>query len=176
MFLIIKVFHFSIVDLIWFCLTFGANNYIFCGGSLLIRWWVVIGRLEIFCYVELLKDILRNENLIPLSTLYFGDWSRQYKNRGEKDKKMVEDTKWKVLVRRVASAKAMSSLSQSKKKKSEVLFKEEAEDFIRIRNKLRWIFKVCVFIRLYSECLLEAITRVGGFIFFYFFLVLKLGG
>ncbi|CAD5335699.1 unnamed protein product [Arabidopsis thaliana] len=61
---------------------------------------------------------------------------RQYKNRGEKDKKMVEDTKWKVLVRRVASAKAMSSLSQSKKKKSEVLFKEEAEDFIRIRNKL----------------------------------------
>ncbi|AED97712.1 unnamed protein product [Arabidopsis thaliana] len=61
---------------------------------------------------------------------------RQYKNRGEKDKKMVEDTKWKVLVRRVASAKAMSSLSQSKKKKSEVLFKEEAEDLIRIRNKL----------------------------------------
>lgn len=49
---------------------------------------------------------------------------------------MVEDTKWKVLVRRVASAKAMSSLSQSKKKKSEELFKEEAEDFIRIRNKL----------------------------------------
>ncbi|XP_018458179.2 BTB/POZ and TAZ domain-containing protein 1 isoform X2 [Raphanus sativus] len=61
---------------------------------------------------------------------------RQFKNRGEKDNKMVEDTKWKVLVRRVASAKAMSSLSQSKKKKSEVLFKEEAEDFIRIRKKL----------------------------------------
>ncbi|XP_010444196.1 PREDICTED: BTB/POZ and TAZ domain-containing protein 1 isoform X1 [Camelina sativa] len=61
---------------------------------------------------------------------------RQFKKRGEKDKKMVEETKWKVLVRRVASAKAMSSLSQSKKNKSEVLFKEEVEDFIRIRNKL----------------------------------------
>nr|VDC95533.1 unnamed protein product [Brassica oleracea] len=60
--------------------------------------------------------------------------SRQFKQRGEKDKKMVEDTKWNVLVRRVASAKAMSSLSQSKKKKSEVLLKEEAEDFIRIRK------------------------------------------
>ncbi|CAA7034976.1 unnamed protein product [Microthlaspi erraticum] len=61
---------------------------------------------------------------------------RQFKNKGEKDKKMVEDTKWKILVRKVASAKAMSSLSQSKKKKSEVLLKEEAEDFIRIRKKL----------------------------------------
>ncbi|VVB17847.1 unnamed protein product [Arabis nemorensis] len=61
---------------------------------------------------------------------------RQFKKRGEKEKKMVEDTKWKVLVRRVASAKAMSSLSQSKKNKSEVLLKEEAEDFIRIRKKL----------------------------------------
>ncbi|CAH8338430.1 unnamed protein product [Eruca vesicaria subsp. sativa] len=64
---------------------------------------------------------------------------RKFKNKGEnseKDKKMVEDTKWKVLVRRVASAKAMSTLSQSKKKKSEVLFQEEAEDFIRMRNKL----------------------------------------
>ncbi|ESQ31593.1 hypothetical protein EUTSA_v10004447mg [Eutrema salsugineum] len=61
---------------------------------------------------------------------------RQFKKRGEKDKKMVEDTKWKVLVRRVASAKAMSSLSQSKKKKSGVLLKEDAEDFIRIRKKL----------------------------------------
>ncbi|KAJ0238228.1 BTB/POZ and TAZ domain-containing protein 1 [Hirschfeldia incana] len=60
----------------------------------------------------------------------------QFKNREEKNKKMVEDTKWKVLMRRVASAKAMSSLSQSKKKKSEVLFKEEAEDFIRIRKKI----------------------------------------
>lgn len=59
---------------------------------------------------------------------------RQFKQRGEKDKKMVEDTKWNVLVRRVASAKAMSSLSQSKKKKSDVLLKEEAEDFIRIRK------------------------------------------
>lgn len=49
---------------------------------------------------------------------------------------MAEDTKWKVLVRRVASAKAMSSLSQSKKQKCEVLFKEEAEFFIRIRKKL----------------------------------------
>lgn len=49
---------------------------------------------------------------------------------------MAEDANWKVLVRRVASAKAMSSLSQSKKKKSEVLLKEEAEDFIRIRKKL----------------------------------------
>lgn len=68
--------------------------------------------------------------------LIFGEWSRQFKKRGEKDKKMVEDTKWKVLVRRVASAKAMSSLSQSKKKKREVLLKEEAEDFIRIRKKL----------------------------------------
>lgn len=91
----------------------------------------------------------------------FGDWSRQYKNRGEKDKKMVEDTKWKVLVRRVASAKAMSSLSQSKKKKSEVLFKEEAEDLIRIRNKLMWIYNICVFIRLYSERLLEAINYLS---------------
>ncbi|CAF1921631.1 BnaC02g42410D [Brassica napus] len=62
--------------------------------------------------------------------------SRQFKSRGEKDNKMVEEMKWKVLVRRVASAKAMSSLSQSKKKKIEVLFKEEAEDFIRIRKKL----------------------------------------
>ncbi|CAN6814241.1 unnamed protein product [Brassica oleracea] len=60
--------------------------------------------------------------------------SRQFKQRGEKDKKMVEDTKWNVLVRRVASAKAISSLSQSKKKKSEVLLKEEAQDFIRIRK------------------------------------------
>lgn len=66
----------------------------------------------------------------------FCDWSRQFKSRGEKDNKMVEEMKWKVLVRRVASAKAMSSLSQSKKKKIEVLFKEEAEDFIRIRKKL----------------------------------------
>uniref|UniRef100_A0A1J3IFP2 BTB/POZ and TAZ domain-containing protein 1 n=1 Tax=Noccaea caerulescens TaxID=107243 RepID=A0A1J3IFP2_NOCCA len=61
---------------------------------------------------------------------------RQFKKKGDKDKKMTEDTNWKVLVRRVASAKAMSSLSQSKKKKSEVLLKEEAEDFIRIRKKL----------------------------------------
>ncbi|KAL1203968.1 BTB/POZ and TAZ domain-containing protein 1 [Cardamine amara subsp. amara] len=61
---------------------------------------------------------------------------RQFKKKGEKDKKMVEDTKWKVLVRRVASAKAMSSLSQSKKKKTQVFLNEEAEDFIRIRNKL----------------------------------------
>ncbi|KAH0850389.1 hypothetical protein HID58_095546 [Brassica napus] len=61
---------------------------------------------------------------------------RQFKNRGKMDNKMAEDTKWKVLVRRVASAKAMSSLSQSKKQKCEVLFKEEAEFFIRIRKKL----------------------------------------
>ncbi|KFK25757.1 hypothetical protein AALP_AA8G155500 [Arabis alpina] len=62
---------------------------------------------------------------------------RQFKKKGEKEKKIVEeDTKWKVLVRRVASAKAMSSLSPSKKNKSEVLLKEEAEDFIRIRKKL----------------------------------------
>ena len=66
----------------------------------------------------------------------FCDWSRQFKNRGKMDNKMAEDTKWKVLVRRVASAKAMSSLSQSKKQKCEVLFKEEAEFFIRIRKKL----------------------------------------
>ncbi|CAN8251813.1 unnamed protein product [Cochlearia groenlandica] len=37
---------------------------------------------------------------------------RQFKKKGDKDKKIVEDAKWKVLVRRVASAKAMSCLNQ----------------------------------------------------------------
>ncbi|CAN8264554.1 unnamed protein product [Cochlearia groenlandica] len=44
---------------------------------------------------------------------------RQFKKKEEKGKKMVEDTKWKVLVRRIASAKAMFSLSTSKKYKKE---------------------------------------------------------
>ncbi|ANM64075.1 BTB and TAZ domain protein 2 [Arabidopsis thaliana] len=44
---------------------------------------------------------------------------RQFRKRGEQDKKMGEDTKWKLLVTRVVSAKAMTSLCQSKKNKCE---------------------------------------------------------
>ncbi|XP_010519532.1 PREDICTED: BTB/POZ and TAZ domain-containing protein 1-like [Tarenaya hassleriana] len=54
---------------------------------------------------------------------------RQFRKR-EQDKKMEEDTKWKLLVRRVASAKVMSSLSQPKKVKGAV--DDEAEGLIRI--------------------------------------------
>ncbi|KAF2597252.1 hypothetical protein F2Q68_00012507 [Brassica cretica] len=78
---------------------------------------------------------------------------RQFKNRGEKDNKMVEEMKWKVLVRRVASAKAMSSLSQSKKKKSEVLFKEESEDFIRIRMKTGYEYQFLIIFRFLGDFL-----------------------
>ncbi|VVB04746.1 unnamed protein product [Arabis nemorensis] len=57
---------------------------------------------------------------------------RQFKKRGEQDKKMGEDTNWKLLVRRVESAKAMSSLCQSKKNK----YEGKAEGIIRIRKEL----------------------------------------
>ncbi|XP_020880370.1 BTB/POZ and TAZ domain-containing protein 2 [Arabidopsis lyrata subsp. lyrata] len=50
---------------------------------------------------------------------------RQFKKRGEQDKKMGEDTKWKLLVTRVVSAKAMSSLCQSKKNKREEAHEQE---------------------------------------------------
>ncbi|ESQ45724.1 hypothetical protein EUTSA_v10010463mg [Eutrema salsugineum] len=56
---------------------------------------------------------------------------RQFKKKGEQDKRMGEDTKWKILVRRVVSAKAMSSLCQSKKNKCE----GEAEGLVRIRKE-----------------------------------------
>ncbi|CAH2064871.1 unnamed protein product [Thlaspi arvense] len=52
---------------------------------------------------------------------------RQFKNRGEQDKKIGEDNKWTILVRRVVSAKAMSSLCQSKKNKCD----GEAEGLVR---------------------------------------------
>ncbi|XP_010426323.1 PREDICTED: BTB/POZ and TAZ domain-containing protein 2 isoform X1 [Camelina sativa] len=60
---------------------------------------------------------------------------RQFKKRGEQDKKMGEDTKWKLLVTRVVTAKAMSSLCQSKKNKCE----EEAENLIKTKELLGFV-------------------------------------
>ena len=62
-------------------------------------------------------------------------WSRQFKKRVEQDKRMGEDTKWKLLVRRVVSAKAMSSLCQSSKKNK---YDGEAEGLVRNRTGMRW--------------------------------------
>ncbi|KAG5393052.1 hypothetical protein IGI04_023015 [Brassica rapa subsp. trilocularis] len=60
---------------------------------------------------------------------------RQFKKRVEQDKRMGEDTKWKLLVRRVVSAKAMSSLCQSSKKNK---YDGEAEGLVRNRTGMRW--------------------------------------
>ncbi|XP_006291273.2 BTB/POZ and TAZ domain-containing protein 2 [Capsella rubella] len=60
---------------------------------------------------------------------------RQFKKRGEQDKKMGADTKWKLLVTRVVTAKAMSSLCQSKKNKCE----EEAEHLIKTKELARFV-------------------------------------
>jgi hypothetical protein len=68
------------------------------------------------CHFLKFVDILI-ESHVFFSTLFFG--TRQFRKRGEQDKKMGEDTKWKLLVTRVVSAKAMTSLCQSKKNKCE---------------------------------------------------------
>lgn len=87
--------------------------------------------------VDLCVDICRYLKFhVSKSTFYYFFFlGRHFKKRVEQDRRMGEDTKWKLLVRRVVSAKAMSSLGQSSKKNK---CDGEAEGLARSRTRRSW--------------------------------------